>query len=601
MLCLASITGCADAPSAPEEYEELMSFLFTETTSDDTERLAQGVENLARWLEDPENLSKALGGFLLNNSLTEEAVDQLDGVDRKGSGLDGMSFAVKSPHHVEDLVKTLSWEGFATALPHLELYERTFTPEGVDPTCLARRECLFLEATTRVRADWGGLGIMETRENVQFRLVETGVGWVLLHRTWLLEKTALDNSLFDVSIRESFKVTVNLLSGGASGAQLPVGIPSIAGGLHGGGKESMQELESTLCGKGTLRVEARWMDATFSALSDADALEISMGTAKKDATNLDDFMSERFTEIAPTASLIYGTEQGCDNDDEGDEADRETPEELPREESLEGTTPCPDEEDPCEVLPPESFYPSFLLSTIQVNGSASPEEAFNLDPEAGADDCAGTDCSEGADNTLGFLADIANSGLANAIEDRNLSLLGEWIPGTDDTGTLNLYTGIPEDPECDWNATACIYTPMITSWSCDCTLLATMPGTLNEQTFEAGGDDASFFLKIPIETAMLPVTLKRARLRANLSAESGLAFETGLLGGAVQKVELLDALKAFPLDKIGPLTKDAVIAVVETIAADIDTDGDGEDDALSIGISIGGSDVQMTWSASEGK
>jgi len=599
MLALAGGNGCADAPSAPEEYEELMSFLFAETTSDDTERLAQGVENLAKWLEEPENLSKALGGFLLNNSLTEEAVDQLDDVDRKGSGLDGMSFAVKSPHHVEDLVKTLSWEGFSTALPHLELYERTFTPEGVDPTCLARRECLFLEATTRVRADWGGLGIMETRENVQFRLVETGVGWVLLHRTWLIEKTALDNSLLDVSIRESFKITVNLLSGGASGAQLPIGIPSIAGGLHGGGKESMEDLENTLCGKGTLRVEARWMDATFSALSDADALEISMGTAKKDATNLDDFMSERFAEIAPTADLIYGTEQGCDDDNEGEGEDTEVQVEPTPEESPEGTSPCPDDEDPCEVVPPESFAPSFLLSTIQVNGSASPEEAFNLDPEAGLDDCAGTDCSDGADNTLGFLADIANSGLTNAIADRNLSLLGEWIPGTDEDGTLNLYTGIPKDLECDWTDATCVYTPMITSWSCDCTLLATMSGTLSGETLEAGGDNASFFLKIPIETAMLPVTLKRARLRANLTTENGLAFETGLLGGAVQKVELLEALKAFPLEKIGPLTKDAVIAVVETIAADIDTDDDGEDDALSIGISIGGSDVQIIWSDPE--
>ena len=60
--------GCTDAPAAPEEYEELMSFLFSETETNDPAVLREGIENLAKWVEDPENLSKSLGGFLLDNT-----------------------------------------------------------------------------------------------------------------------------------------------------------------------------------------------------------------------------------------------------------------------------------------------------------------------------------------------------------------------------------------------------------------------------------------------------------------------------------------------------------------------------------------------------
>ena len=591
LLCAFSfLVGCQASPAAPEEYEELMAFLFENMESDE-EIVVAGLDNLLLWVEDTENLGSALSGFLLKGGLSEEAVDNLDDKDRKGSGLNGMSFAVKSPHHVEDLAKTLAWPDFKKALPHLESYERSFIPEDIDPTCLARKECTFLNAETRVRADWGGLGIMETKERVQFRLLETDAGAVLLHRTWMKETAKLDNAVFDVTIRESFKITVNMLSGGTDGAQLPAGVAKIAGGLNGGGQEAMETLQNTLCGQGTLRIEARWMDANFSALTDEDALDISMGTAKKDATNLDSFMSERFEEVTPSAPLLYGESEGCD----AEEAEEEPESDIVEEEQPEGLAPCPGETDPCEVPQPETFGESTLFTSISVSEKSDIDSGFNVDPENGPEDCAPENaCSDGIDNSLNFLGGIANTGLANAIADRNLALIAEWVEADEGKGVVNLYTGQAVEENCDWNTELCEYTPDITSWGCDCTLLAALPGSLDGDTLEAGGDDSSFTLQIPIEGAMLSVPVQRARLRMALKGE-GIAFDSGVMGGAVRIDKLTEALDAFPVDPIGPLPKASVIQVIGGLPADVDTDGDGVDDALSIGILIQGASISLNW------
>jgi len=586
-----ALSACSASPEAPEEYEELMSFIF-ENMEAEEEVLVAGLDNLGTWVKNPENLGKTLSGFLLNEGLTENAVDSLDDEDRKGTGLNGMSFAVKSPHHVSDLTKTLAWPQFEIALPHLESYERTFIPEDVDPACLALRECTFLEAETRVRADWGGLGIMETRERIQFRIIDTDGGPVLLHRTWMIEKAKLDNSLFDVTISESFKITVNMLSSGAAGAQLPKGVSKTTGSLNGGGQNAMEQLQNTLCGEGTLRIEARWMDANFSALSDEDALDISMGTAKKDATNLDTFMSERFEEVTPSSPLIYGETTGCDNN-ETDGADVEPP--VVVEEPLEGLAPCPGTESPCEVTQPESFGESALFTSIAVSASSDSDHGFNVDPEQGEDDCAPKDaCSDGVDNSLNFLGSIANTGLSNAIADGNLALMAEWSAGEGEEGMVHLYTGTPVSSECSWGDELCEFTPDITSWDCDCSLLAALPGIKTGGSLEAGGDSSSFVLQIPIEGAMLAVPIQRARLKATLTGV-GLEFEAGLMGGAVRIDELTTALTEFPLDPIGPLPKSSVIQIIETLPADVDTDDDGVDDALSIGIQIQGTPVTLNW------
>jgi hypothetical protein len=58
----------------------------------------------------------------------------------------------------------------------------------------------------------------------------------------------------------------------------------------------------------------------------------------------------------------------------------------------------------------------------------------------------------------------------------------------------------------------------------------------------------------------------------------------GLIGGAVNKVELFDMLDALP-DDFFPYNKDDVLSLLDTVIVnDIDVDGNGEKDAASIGI-----------------
>jgi len=68
---------------------------------------------------------------------------------------------------------------------------------------------------------------------------------------------------------------------------------------------------------------------------------------------------------------------------------------------------------------------------------------------------------------------------------------------------------------------------------------------------------------------------------------------SGVLGGAVPKQTLIDALRQVPDDAL-PAPKEAIISLVETLVInDIDTDGDGVKDAASIGVKVVGRDARL--------
>jgi hypothetical protein len=84
---------------------------------------------------------------------------------------------------------------------------------------------------------------------------------------------------------------------------------------------------------------------------------------------------------------------------------------------------------------------------------------------------------------------------------------------------------------------------------------------------------------------VLIANLYRARLRGTMAMAGGqVTITDGLIGGAVSKDELIKALETFPAKRIADVSLDFVITFFESLDEDIDLDGDGTDDAFSIGL-----------------
>ena len=112
-----------------------------------------------------------------------------------------------------------------------------------------------------------------------------------------------------------------------------------------------------------------------------------------------------------------------------------------------------------------------------------------------------------------------------------------------------------------------------------------MEGTLNDGKLVAGGDSATFKFTFPIDDVTLDLTAVRARMLADAEVtEEGLILTNVLIGGAVEQSTLIGTINDHPGETLGPISKSTIIQVIETIPPDIDTNGDGIDDGLSVGL-----------------
>ena len=183
MLSSCLLVGCGSfRPPAPEELEELAAYLFANVNEDEG-ALAEGAENLYAYLL--EDLEAVEAGYSVW-TLTEESVDALDCQDRRADSLRGVTVATLSPHPPEDIAMVLTLGDFAVISSSvLKRYERTYMRNANEdrPDCFYRQECAFVEANNRTVTKSFSI---EARNWIQYRWVDTALGPVLFHRTWLL-------------------------------------------------------------------------------------------------------------------------------------------------------------------------------------------------------------------------------------------------------------------------------------------------------------------------------------------------------------------------------------------------------------------------------
>lgn len=238
------------------------------------------------------------------------------------------------------------------------------------------------------------------------------------------------------------------------------------------------------------------------------------------------------------------------------------------------------------------------INKLELGNGGQPGEALDVDGKAST--CAPPDnCSNGLDNSLGALAGVANPELAKAFAKGDLNILFEHR-GFNTNGTpymLAFWSGKKVDDACDNTTQSCAYLVESQMMDQNCNPLYGFKNAKVQGTkLTAGGVGYNWPLDIPVAPGVtLHVLVANTQLVATLTLSQGKPVAMkGVLGGAIPKKAMIDAVNALPEEGL-PISKQAIIDLITAfVVNDIDTDGDGNLDAVSIGLkfeAIGGTIV----------
>jgi len=228
------------------------------------------------------------------------------------------------------------------------------------------------------------------------------------------------------------------------------------------------------------------------------------------------------------------------------------------------------------------------VNSLQIGADGQPGSGLDVDEDPTTCAPAGS-CSAGIDNALSMLGGFANEALTKEVTDGNVIFLFEHrdFSAAGEVYEVVFHIGEAADDQCEVQSETCPYLIMADAFAEDCTPLVSLDNAqVTGATLAAGGQGYGFPLVLPIsDGVLLEVTLYATSVQAQISFEAGQpAALDGILAGAISKQALIDAVDAVPADEL-PLDKDLLIQMIQgLIQSDIDTDGDGDMDAASIGL-----------------
>ena len=197
-------------------------------------------------------------------------------------------------------------------------------------------------------------------------------------------------------------------------------------------------------------------------------------------------------------------------------------------------------------------------------------------------------------NQLGALGAIANDPLQEGVDGGNFILLLDFIDFQQNPFELAAYDGQLDggNIDCDFQNEVCDYLAgegLFDPETCDPTV--TLSATLNGDQLRAGGPGTVFPFEVPFAEGSLALTIYEVRIEATVEIVNGqLVSISGILGGAVRRDDLLQALRGLPEDAL-PFPVDSIAPLLDRIIMDdIDTTDDGVDmpDAASLMLSFEG-------------
>ncbi len=192
-IALVGATGCPRPPDAPEDLDELCSYLFVHHPDEDDAEMAAGLGNLNAWLDG--HWEETLDGFVVEG-LTDGVVDELDGRDRSVDEILGVAVATRSEHPVDAAASALLEVDQTEVEPDwYESFDRTFVS---DLDCFMTRECLRLETVEWMEVNLA-MGVKSTNEAYnQYVWIENDDGWSLVQRSWLVDQPEDNSPLIEV-------------------------------------------------------------------------------------------------------------------------------------------------------------------------------------------------------------------------------------------------------------------------------------------------------------------------------------------------------------------------------------------------------------------
>lgn len=244
--------------------------------------------------------------------------------------------------------------------------------------------------------------------------------------------------------------------------------------------------------------------------------------------------------------------------------------------------------DTSECFCTPTFDDAAKFVALSIGANTSETDALDIDGDGERD------------NSLGALGAFLNEPLQAAVDDGTLTLVFEFTGlSVAPTFNLSLYEGdlAPTNPTCDYQNATCDYWTERSFLDPDtCAPVILVPGTLSGSHVHAGGVDTSLPLPLPLTAdTSLDLTLYQLVLEMDVTigGDGVVAFE-GLLAGAVPEAQLVDAVLALDPASL-PMPPDQLLGLLDVLAPnDIDTDGDGVDDAKSITLKITGIDGMLT-------
>jgi hypothetical protein len=251
----------------------------------------------------------------------------------------------------------------------------------------------------------------------------------------------------------------------------------------------------------------------------------------------------------------------------------------------------PDGEGPlCPAPGPGTVNP---LLDLGLSESADHESGIDLDHNPAT--CSPRpNCSDGVDNSFADIARILRNAIIEQVLAEEFHILPAIQPLTSDVRDgsfrIALWPAAPVDAECDAATVKCDVVLYAESDDGSCGPAWLLDdGHLEEgNVLVAGLFGSEHILEIELSDDLPPleVSVYALQLRARIDQLEGgrIVRMSGTLGGAIERLDLLDLLELLIDDE---LTLAAVLAVIQfSLDSDIDVDGDGAADADSFAISF---------------
>ncbi len=253
---------------------------------------------------------------------------------------------------------------------------------------------------------------------------------------------------------------------------------------------------------------------------------------------------------------------------------------------MQGT--CVADTSQCFCVP--SFDDAARVNTLTVGANTMQGEALDIDGD------------NTRDNALAPLGSFVNGPLQDAANDGSLNLLFEYIGFAPGAFTLGLVTASvdPANASCDYTMNTCDYLADRSVLDpIACTTTIQLPANRTGTLVTAGGVGSQLPFSIPLDASnSLNITLYNVKVEMTVTLTNGqVSAFTAIIGGAATETDLNAAINSLDPASL-PLPPANLINLLSTLAPnDIDTDGDGTDDAKSIGLKISGIDGNLVGAA----